>query len=82
MKGIVFNGVELPVRLLVRAQSGVHYVDQGFMFREMAEEKKREWNALGFGCLVLKHALPTVRIVTRPYTYSTVIAARMIGGYL
>ena len=52
------------VRLLVREKSGSWYVDQGYMPREMADIKKKEWNKAGYGILMLKHTLKTVRIVT------------------
>jgi hypothetical protein len=54
------------VRLLVREKSGAWYVDQGFMTRSMADERRRDWNTYGFGCLMLKHSRRTVRIVNRP----------------
>ena len=54
------------VRLLVREKSGAWYVDQGYMLRDRADEQRREWNRLGFGCLMLKHGMTTVKIVPRP----------------
>jgi hypothetical protein len=58
------------VRLLVREKGGLWYVDQGYMFKSRAIEERADWRRLGFGCLILKHSLPTVKIVTRPYRSS------------
>lgn len=41
------------VRFLVRIDRV--WVDEGHMTRREADEKKREWNRVGYGCLILKH---------------------------
>jgi hypothetical protein len=55
------------VRLLVREKGGLWYVDEGYMLKSRAIEQRAQWRSLGYGCLILKHTLPTVKIVTRPY---------------
>lgn len=61
------------VRLLVRERSGAHYVDQGYMPRGLADSRRKEWNSSGYGTLMLKHTLTTVKIVRpavlRPFGY-------------
>lgn len=59
----------MAVRLLVRERSGRWRVDQGFMTKAVADQRKREWNRFGYGCLILKHGLnPGLKIVARPAT--------------
>jgi hypothetical protein len=53
------------VRLLVREKSGAWFVDQGFMTRNLANKRKEDWNLAGWGCLMLKHSMNTVRIAPR-----------------
>ena len=43
------------VRLLVREKSGAWWVDESYMLRSRADEQRRQWNRLGYGCLILKH---------------------------
>lgn len=67
------------VRLLVREKSGLWWVDQGYMTRKQADERKSEWNKGGWGCLILKHPFYVgLKIVDRP-TAKIPVLSRNIG---
>ena len=73
------------VRLLVEEKSGAWWVDQGLMFRPVADEHRRGWNKIGFRTLMIKRTdplqptgqkiFPRLRIVPRPVVKHTP------GGY-
>jgi hypothetical protein len=50
-------------------KSGAWWVDQGFMHRWVADERRKGWSELGLRCLMVKwthYPSPKLKIVPRP----------------
>lgn len=69
------------VRLLVQEKSGAWWVDQGFMKRSRADQRRAEWKQSGFRTLILKHSMnPGLKIVHRPVAQLPPSWAKQLWG--